>query len=79
MVGGDPGHSGGKHMSGGVSPCKGCSDRTRACHDTCYKYKAWSTPERLNKVFLHDWLERECAKTKAAEKRHIRAQKRFGK
>ncbi len=62
-----------------VPPCKDCSDRTRACHDVCDKYKVWSTSERLNKAFLRDWQEKEYAKTKAAEKRHIRSQKRFGK
>ena len=61
------------------APCKDCLERSRACHDTCDKYKAWSASEKLNKVFLHDWLEREYAKTKAAEKRNIRAHKRFGK
>ena len=24
-----------------VCPCKGCTDRKEACHDTCAAYKAW--------------------------------------
>ena len=26
---------------GGVSPCKDCTERYRACSDKCPKYKAW--------------------------------------
>lgn len=25
----------------GPNPCKGCTERHRACHDSCEKYKEW--------------------------------------
>lgn len=29
-----------------TAPCKGCTDRTLTCHDTCEKYKAWAEERR---------------------------------
>lgn len=57
------------------APCKDCSERARACHDTCDKYKAWIAEEHRNKAFFRGWQEAMYAKTEAAEKQKKKSQK----
>lgn len=29
-----------------TAPCKGCTDRTLTCHDTCEKYRTWAAERK---------------------------------
>lgn len=62
-------------MMMGTSPCKDCSERARACHDMCLRYKAWIVAEHKNKEIFRAWQEAMYAKTEAAEKMQRKAQK----
>jgi hypothetical protein len=40
-----------------ICPCKDCTDRHRACHDHCEKFKAWKDDEHKKKQYLKDKIE----------------------
>jgi len=33
-------------------PCKGCTDRHEACHDTCERYKAWKIEHDASREWM---------------------------
>ena len=37
-----------------VCPCKGCTDRHTACHDSCDKYQEWLARDHAQKKHLQD-------------------------
>ena len=37
-----------------MSPCKGCTNRHTACHDSCDKYKAWRDFENAKKKHFQE-------------------------
>lgn len=61
-----------------TSPCKGCTSRHLACHDSCEDYKAWKERYQAQQKYLDANRSRWQSPWSVATERAVRSGLKFG-